>query len=502
MSYQEKTNIGGVLLTAGQTFGRLKDKLLYKCLPDDTNLPSFFIPFAEKTLAFHKYKTNKYVSFRIKETGPADKRPIGLLTNIFGDTDDMDAYVQYRLSCKELSPSLNKLKALVEKINQPLPTAGLEDRRDWPIMSIDPPGCKDIDDAVGLRPLKAGETLLSIYIANVPLMLDHYGLWPALTDRISTIYFPNDNKLPMLPPDLSEDKCSLRQGEDRLAFALDVTINNNNCVVDIQTKSVLINVAHNYAYETAELLDLPAYQALWALITKLNQAHEPYVAEVNDSHAVVEYCMILMNHECAKRLQAKQTGIFRAATASACASAPAASAAPSALNAILQNVVGEYTSFADRKPHELLKLDCYTHITSPIRRLVDCLNMLELQDMPAHAQAGAPAQAPAHAQAFLAKWLKSIPIINEKTRAIRKLQNEMELWALYQANPTQTYSGVVFAKQMQEMLYKYRVYLPDLKLLTSIKSSTAYADYTGLNFSVHLFLDEAKMLKKIRLQIV
>ena len=42
-----------------------------------------------------------------------------------------------------------------------------EDLRELPICSVDPPGCKDIDDALHLRQLPNGNTELGVHIADV-----------------------------------------------------------------------------------------------------------------------------------------------------------------------------------------------------------------------------------------------------------------------------------------------------------------------------------------------
>ena len=52
----------------------------------------------------------------------------------------------------------------------------IEDRRLRPIISIDPAGCLDIDDAIGLYKTGDGQTVLSIYISNVPLMINYLNL--------------------------------------------------------------------------------------------------------------------------------------------------------------------------------------------------------------------------------------------------------------------------------------------------------------------------------------
>ena len=42
-----------------------------------------------------------------------------------------------------------------------------EDLRHLPICSVDPPGCKDIDDALHIRPLPGGTLELGVHIADV-----------------------------------------------------------------------------------------------------------------------------------------------------------------------------------------------------------------------------------------------------------------------------------------------------------------------------------------------
>ena len=48
----------------------------------------------------------------------------------------------------------------------------IENRTHLNIFSIDPEGCVDIDDAIGIT-----NNAVSVYIANVPLIIDHLNLW-------------------------------------------------------------------------------------------------------------------------------------------------------------------------------------------------------------------------------------------------------------------------------------------------------------------------------------
>jgi exoribonuclease R len=542
--YRAKENICGVLLTSQKTYGRMTtgtsagtsttsagtsttsagttsttststqgNRLLYKCIPDDEHLPCFLVPYEEKQLGFNKTQEDKYITFKLKEWKA--KHPLGLITNTFGEVKNTEAYTAYQMACKELNDSLKTLNAaslrtLRQNTLGPIPLycdgIPIEDRRALRIISIDPEGCNDIDDAMGMRKLPNGQMIFSIYIANVPMMLEYLQLWPYLTDRVSTIYLPY-KKYPMLPVALSENICSLKEKADRVAFVMDIHLKNMS-IQSISYTSAIICLEKNYAYEASELLAREDYKSILETVKELNYNFR-YLDKIANSHDIVEYCMLFMNRECAKKLRAKKCGIFRSAMQASVAEASVAEAsvaaqaqaqAPPELKRILQATAGEYCGADQIKPHELIGggLDCYLHITSPIRRLVDIINMCELlqESIPWSAEA----------KVFLAKWQKpeQIKSINQKTKASRKLQNEMELLQTYEKNPDRTYMGLLFNKtqELDKALFKYKVYIAETKMLTSIFSTEDIAEFTSAYFSAHLFLDEAKMTKKIRLQML
>ena len=99
----------------------------------------------------------------------------------------------------------------------------------------------------------------------------------------------------------------------------------------------------------------------------------------------------------------------------------------------------------------------------------------------------------------------------------RKLENEIRLMDLYENevckkdNNNNTYFGLVFGKTLIEKnenekdarpMYKYKVYIQTIKFLSYVITERELADYTMVDISVHQFLDEAKMCKKIRLHLV
>lgn len=97
---------------------------------------------------------------------------------------------------------------------------GRLDLRDLVVCSVDPPGCKDIDDALHVRRLPSGMLELGVHIADVTHFV-HPGtpLDAEAAVRATTTYLVQ-RRIDMLPKALTEDICSLRAGVDRLAFSV------------------------------------------------------------------------------------------------------------------------------------------------------------------------------------------------------------------------------------------------------------------------------------------
>ncbi|MEW5901884.1 MAG: ribonuclease R, partial [Acidobacteriota bacterium] len=93
---------------------------------------------------------------------------------------------------------------------------GRVDYRRWPTVTIDGESAQDFDDAVSIKKLPSGNTLLGVHIADV----SHYvrpetALDRDALERATSVYLP-DLTLPMLPERLSNDLCSLRPRSPRL----------------------------------------------------------------------------------------------------------------------------------------------------------------------------------------------------------------------------------------------------------------------------------------------
>ena len=91
-------------------------------------------------------------------------------------------------------------------------------------------------------------------------------------------------------------------------------------------------------------------------------------------------------------------------------------------------------------------------------------------------------------------------------RAIRKIQCDCNLLHYYTTNEEvlkEKYQGFLFDKlRRNDGLYQYIVYLPKLKMTSRITLRDDKEDYSSCDFKLYMFMDEAKLKKKIRLMIV
>lgn len=105
-----------------------------------------------------------------------------------------------------------------------VPEKGVKDFRDQPIVTIDGPDSKDLDDAVYCVKKENGHFELGVHIADVSRYVTR---GTALDDeayhRGTSVYLA-DRVIPMLPFQLSNDLCSLNHDEDRYAMS---------CVMDV-----------------------------------------------------------------------------------------------------------------------------------------------------------------------------------------------------------------------------------------------------------------------------
>jgi exoribonuclease R len=510
-------NIPAVLILAdNKTYGRHpgNNKLLYKCVPDDSRMPPFLVPYELKNVGFSKVFVNLYVTIQFKEW--TTKHPVGSLSQVIGQVDVLDCFYEYQLYCKSLNASIQRLnkdttKAVKENdatndafIETICANAGIESRVDWHVFSIDPKGSLDFDDAFSIKRLDNGNTHLSIYIANVTIWLDALNLWQSFSKRISTIYLP-DKKRPMLPTILSDCLCSLQAKAKRVAFVLDLELDCFNDIISYKFSNCLVKVFKNFVYEEPDLLKNKHYTLLFDVVTGLCSKIK-YIKSIRDSHDLVCYLMVLMNYTCAKEMLMKRVGIFRSALIKKDETSLGLVKVPDEVGQFIKiwnSTAGQYIDISANSDvnisHDLLDLDAYIHITSPIRRLVDLLNIIKIQ------QTFSIHKLSDGAIMFYDSWLKELDYINTTMRAIRKVQIDCNLLNLCFTNPAilePLYDGYCFDKlERNDGLFQYIVFLPELKITSRITLRDNLDNYERRKYKLFIFTNEDKMKKKIRLQL-
>ena len=117
------------------------------------------------------------------------------------------------------------------------------------IFTCDPVTARDYDDALSLETDRKGNRVLGVHIADV----SHYVRPGTALDReayrrSTSVYFC-DRVVPMLPEELCNGVCSLVPNEDRLAFSVFMTFDRNGEMVKREFSKSVIRSKARFTYE-------------------------------------------------------------------------------------------------------------------------------------------------------------------------------------------------------------------------------------------------------------
>jgi len=148
------------------------------------------------------------------------------------------------------------------------------DLRSKCICNIDPPGCKDIDDALHCERLPNGNFEVGVHIADVAFYVRPGTALDEEGRRRSTSVYLVDRRIDMLPQLLSTDLCSLKPGVDRFAFSVVWELDKDGNIINAQFfRSVIRNRKFFDYYKAQDRIDDPeAYKDQFTCpINDLNQ---------------------------------------------------------------------------------------------------------------------------------------------------------------------------------------------------------------------------------------
>jgi ribonuclease R len=130
------------------------------------------------------------------------------------------------------------------------------DLRDIQLITIDPPDARDHDDAVHAEPDgdpgNAGGFKVIVAIADVAQYVrPGTALDREARIRGNSVYFP-DRVVPMLPERISNDLCSLREGQDRACLACLMTFDSRGTKQSHRFVRAIMRSAAKLSYEEAQ----------------------------------------------------------------------------------------------------------------------------------------------------------------------------------------------------------------------------------------------------------
>ncbi|OQR89330.1 exosome complex exonuclease RRP44 [Achlya hypogyna] len=241
------------------------------------------------------------------DSWPVDSRfPVGHYVRTLGvigdkETETKVLLLEHDIPCEAFSDKVLKCLPPADWCITPENSKGRTDLRHLPVMSIDPPNCKDIDDALHVRPLPNGNVEIGVHIADVTHFVEAgSALDLEAADRGTSTYLV-DKRLDMLPGYLTTQLCSLTDVEDHFAFTVlwEVRIEGKEMhVIDVQfCKSIIRSIASLSYGEAQVLLEDPTAGASFAL--------QPPATPVTEKKAIMGSAIKTM-HDIALRLKAKR----------------------------------------------------------------------------------------------------------------------------------------------------------------------------------------------------
>jgi ribonuclease R len=197
------------------------------------------------------------VVVRIVSWGDAHRGPAGEVERVLGRLGDPGVDVLAVAYGHELPldfpPEVEReAERLRARGIRPEDLADRQDLRGQLIFTIDPADAKDHDDALSVRKGEDGLWEVGVHIADVSNYVEEGGVIDQEAFRRGTSVYMVDRVISMLPEALSNDLCSLRPHEDRLALSLIIRLDADAEVRGHEVTRSVIRSAHRLSYEDAQ----------------------------------------------------------------------------------------------------------------------------------------------------------------------------------------------------------------------------------------------------------
>jgi len=287
------------------------------------------------------------------QTGQEKEKGRGALIRLFGPVGDPVA--ERTALLHHYCPTTNRPEVLVPDTSDDGRRIPLDAKSGWVTFHIDPPGCRDIDDAIAYN---HDTRAWAITIADVSAAVSDETLTDCTAESIGSTFYSLDGHVvkPMLPSTISEDTASLLPGKRRRGLTLFIESDGSE-----HFGLTWITVTHSFTYDS---------------FTGSSVAFDLQISK--DPHDWIEELMIRYNRAAAALLKTAGAGILRTQAA-----ADEKVAAWAAIDPMLANEAALYemVSADPKKEQTHATLGLYCHASSPLRRYADLVNQRLLKDI-------------------------------------------------------------------------------------------------------------------------
>ena len=447
------SKIAGILyLNKNTKYGfNSKNMPYYVFKPLNKKYPKFLVASSIKNT------TKNYIVISFNKWPTDSKYPYGKCEKIIGPIGD------YENECEILLYKHNlvfpKFKIPKSNIIQHQQSNSNLQAYDYQVFSIDPYGCKDIDDAISFHSYP-DYIEIGVHITDVSYYINDL---QHLLKNLTTSVYCLHKQINMIPDIYATDICSLLENTYRKCVSVIYRFSHNYELLDFDIKLTNVYVIKNLSYDEAELYikntnknnDYSYVLDLWNFMTN-------YDTSITDTHILIEKLMVLTNHKIAETLYNydKKNTILR--THNNMNVVDAINNVNVEKNDKLEEFLklktyqaAIYEKNVEAPCHYGLDLHLYTHFTSPIRRLSDIITHINIK-----------------------KYIKQEPLleikdseignINDVNKSTKKLgfdYNIIEL--LYKFKNENMYTCEAYIIDFNKN--KFKIYIPEFNIEYKIK---------------------------------
>ena len=231
----------------------------------DNTSSNFFLITDDKRVFFDiflpqksikKEYLHKKVLVKVNSWDNNYKNPVGKVIKVLGKVNDHNTEIKSILFDYGFTTDFpEKVERAAKKIDSKISKKEIKKRLDirkTTTFTIDPKDAKDFDDALSVKKLKNENWEIGIHIADVSHFVPEGGPIDKEAIKRATSIYLVDRVIPMLPENLSNDMCSLKPNEERLAYSVFFEMDEKANLINYKIAKTVIHSNFRFTYQTAQ----------------------------------------------------------------------------------------------------------------------------------------------------------------------------------------------------------------------------------------------------------